>query len=249
MRILSIAEAAALLQKSERQIRYMVQQGQLSAVKSGGRWVIKAEDLPLTDAQRVALGEGAERIVEAAEMAVEPARKAAGAAADATLAPASDEWETLANGPGSSEESSADPPPESSNRSRSKSAGKSGKRRFSVQTLRVFSVAKEVYHDTVETCGDESPATRHLRQCLDSLARGCHSYHSRPKLEHYCSAREAAASAMVDLLVAAGKDNTGPSAAIAERIEQELMGPFTGLIRKAESSKKNGKGGRFTQFG
>lgn len=43
----SLDEAAVLLGKSARQVRYLIQQGRLTAKKDGSRWVIRREDLPL----------------------------------------------------------------------------------------------------------------------------------------------------------------------------------------------------------
>lgn len=45
-RNLTLAQASARLGKSERQLRYMVQKGELAAFKSGKRWLIRLEDLP-----------------------------------------------------------------------------------------------------------------------------------------------------------------------------------------------------------
>ena len=44
---LSLRAAAELLGKSQRQLRYMIQEGRLKATKDGGRWVIDRDDLPL----------------------------------------------------------------------------------------------------------------------------------------------------------------------------------------------------------
>ena len=52
---LSLQEAAERLGKSVRQVRYMIQNGHLRAVKSGGRWSIDAADLPLSPPQRAAV--------------------------------------------------------------------------------------------------------------------------------------------------------------------------------------------------
>ena len=49
-RNLTLAQASARLGKSERQLRYMVQKGELAAFRSGKRWLIRLEDLPPTPA-------------------------------------------------------------------------------------------------------------------------------------------------------------------------------------------------------
>ena len=48
---LSLKEAARMLDKSQRQLRYMIHNGELPAKKVRERWRIKREDLPLTDGQ------------------------------------------------------------------------------------------------------------------------------------------------------------------------------------------------------
>ena len=53
---LTIDEAAARLGKSARQIRYLIQNDGLPAKKIAGRWVIQADDLPLSEPQREAVG-------------------------------------------------------------------------------------------------------------------------------------------------------------------------------------------------
>ncbi len=39
---LSLAETATVLGKSQRQVRYMIQNGKLEAAKRGGRWQIES---------------------------------------------------------------------------------------------------------------------------------------------------------------------------------------------------------------
>jgi excisionase family DNA binding protein len=45
---------AELLGKSLRQVRYLIQQGELPAHRDGRVWRVRDEDLPLTDARRAA---------------------------------------------------------------------------------------------------------------------------------------------------------------------------------------------------
>lgn len=52
---LTLAEAAARLGKSERQVRYMIQKGSLPATKIGGRWTVDSSNLPLSEGQREAM--------------------------------------------------------------------------------------------------------------------------------------------------------------------------------------------------
>ncbi len=52
--ILSLDEAASRLGKTARQVRYLIQKGELTASKSGGRWQIDSTDLQLTGGQKTA---------------------------------------------------------------------------------------------------------------------------------------------------------------------------------------------------
>lgn len=52
---LSLQQAAVRLGKSVRQVRYLIQTGTLSARKSGGRWLIDAANLPLSEPQKAAV--------------------------------------------------------------------------------------------------------------------------------------------------------------------------------------------------
>ncbi len=65
---LSLSEAARLLGKSERQVRYLIREGKLKARKDGGRWIVRREDLPLSQGQERAAKQKRQR---AARMAAE----------------------------------------------------------------------------------------------------------------------------------------------------------------------------------
>jgi len=52
---LSLQQAADRLGKSARQVRYLIQTGRLKADKVGGRWMVSAQELPLSDGQRAAI--------------------------------------------------------------------------------------------------------------------------------------------------------------------------------------------------
>ncbi len=73
---LSLNDAAVVLGKSQRQIRYLIKTGRLNAVKESGRWRIDSESLPLSDSQRAAFGARLETAREAMTTALEPTAKA-----------------------------------------------------------------------------------------------------------------------------------------------------------------------------
>ena len=64
---LMLKDAARLLGKNVRQVRYLVTQGKTPAHKDGGRWLIKREDLPLSTGQRKARQAKLTRSSEAAQ--------------------------------------------------------------------------------------------------------------------------------------------------------------------------------------
>ncbi len=52
---LTLQEAAVRLGKSVRQVRYLINSGQISAQKLGGRWFVQSSDLPLSQGQNALL--------------------------------------------------------------------------------------------------------------------------------------------------------------------------------------------------
>lgn len=72
---LSLSQAATLLGKSERQLRYLVKTGQIPATKADGKWSIDEADLPLTASQRSAIDARAEAARRAFEGALPPTDK------------------------------------------------------------------------------------------------------------------------------------------------------------------------------
>lgn len=69
---LSLEEAATRLGKSVRQVRYLIKNGQLTATKIGGRWVIDDAALPLSPAQRQHTHRKLDRIEQKAEATLAP---------------------------------------------------------------------------------------------------------------------------------------------------------------------------------
>lgn len=68
---LTIRQTADRLGKSERQVRYMIQQGSLPARKDGGRWVIDASDVTVSPGQKQAAERRDDRLRAAVEDALE----------------------------------------------------------------------------------------------------------------------------------------------------------------------------------
>lgn len=70
---LSLSEAARLLGKSERQVRYLLRSGKIQGRKgSNGRWEIRRKDLPLSAGQERAQHHKTERAAQLAEEILRP---------------------------------------------------------------------------------------------------------------------------------------------------------------------------------
>jgi len=76
---ISLKEAATLLGKSERQVRYLIKHGRLKATKVGGQWRVANADLTFTEGQREAVAERLDAARETVTAALEPATKATAA--------------------------------------------------------------------------------------------------------------------------------------------------------------------------
>ena len=63
---LTVQDAARILGKSERQVRYLIQTGRLPANKKDGQWKISRDDLPRSPGQQRAHQQKAERASEVA---------------------------------------------------------------------------------------------------------------------------------------------------------------------------------------
>lgn len=73
---LSVSQAAVVLDKTPRQVRYMIRQEQLSAVRQGKSWRIDSASLPLSDEAKQALLERVGEARETFEAALAPAAQA-----------------------------------------------------------------------------------------------------------------------------------------------------------------------------
>lgn len=69
---LTLSQAASQLGKTQRQIRYLIQEGRLKARKDGGRWVVDSADLPLAGPRQEAQARRQDRLRDAADEALGP---------------------------------------------------------------------------------------------------------------------------------------------------------------------------------
>ncbi|MBU0755808.1 MAG: helix-turn-helix domain-containing protein, partial [Planctomycetes bacterium] len=69
---LTLKEAATLLGRSPRQLRYMIRAGKITALKKDGYWRIESTDLPLTEEQRERLRVRMDEAKVIFDQAVEP---------------------------------------------------------------------------------------------------------------------------------------------------------------------------------
>jgi hypothetical protein len=69
---LSAREAATVLGRNLRTVRAQLARGKIAGVKENGRWVVRREDLPLTEPQRRSLQAKADRLRRTVEDALPP---------------------------------------------------------------------------------------------------------------------------------------------------------------------------------
>ncbi len=108
--------------------------------------------------------------------------------------------------------------------------GAHNKSRYSLRDLRAVVVGLPLYHRCLALTGPESVATRELRIALDHLAIGYHRYGLSDKRDAYRAARDAAARAAMDLLLA----EQAAASEILDAIEQEMIPAFVGVLRRTE---------------
>jgi excisionase family DNA binding protein len=103
-------------------------------------------------------------------------------------------------------------------------------RRYSLRDLKAFQIARPLYRKLCEHPGADHPATRHLHQCLEHLAQGCHRYTRAEKARAYQAARDAASLAALELILV---EEPGPDT-FPDTLEQDLMPAIAGLLRRVE---------------
>ena len=72
---LSLEQAAEALGKNRRQIKYLIEQGRLPAIKIGGRWVIEREDLQMDEATQQRSSVKQAQLQASIEEALQPSGK------------------------------------------------------------------------------------------------------------------------------------------------------------------------------
>lgn len=103
-------------------------------------------------------------------------------------------------------------------------------RRYSVTDLKAFQLALPLYQESCRELGAEHPAALELRRVLLLLTQGCHRFNRTEKADAYREARDAASSAVCELVLA----GDGTVREIREAIEQELMATLAGLLRRLD---------------
>ncbi|MBF0138170.1 MAG: hypothetical protein HQL65_18205 [Magnetococcales bacterium] len=214
---ISLSEAAIILGKTPRQVRYLIKTGVLAAHKENGCWVIANVDLPLTDAQRQAMARRAETAQHAMAEATAPLLKVASPESEATekVKAASPEPETTEKAP---------------------TEGDKGKKNYSVTDLRAFTLGAEIYRAMENHLGRENPARECLFTALKMLCRGCHAFQPAQKETRFTEARESAADAVAFLFLE-GDAHDAQRTALAKRIETELIPKLAALA--ASQEKRN----------
>lgn len=189
MKSVSVTEAARLLGKSSRQVRYMIQQGELPATKAAGRWVVDAADLPLSPERRSRVTTNLERADHVVQDAMRPARAAVGGDvvpdAPAPAGSAPDAAATTAGTATTGTATTAGPASPARGRAR---------KSFSVAELDVFQVAVQVLAEL--RANDRAPgAAERLNAGLLALTEGVHAFQPADKIARLARARDAIAQA------------------------------------------------------
>jgi excisionase family DNA binding protein len=105
--------------------------------------------------------------------------------------------------------------------------------RFSVRDIKAYQVGMPLRRRCAALLGEEHRAVAALTRSLELLAIGCH--HDGPdKAAAYAEARDYASRALLALLL----EQTPEADALAEAIEQELMGPFAGLLKRIAGGRR-----------
>lgn len=103
---------------------------------------------------------------------------------------------------------------------------------YTLSQLRAFQAGAPLLASTAPLGVAE--ATRTLRAALHRLAVGFHRFHREEKLAALREARDLAATAAAELML----DGRPEAAALAKRIEEELLPAVGGLLRRAERRER-----------
>ena len=106
--------------------------------------------------------------------------------------------------------------------------------RYSVRDLKAFQLALPLQQKASTLLGADHPATVALRHVLEELTRGCHRFDYADKAEAYRQARDAASTAIVELLLCRGTE----ADELATQLEQELMAALAGLLRRVDNKRR-----------
>ena len=105
------------------------------------------------------------------------------------------------------------------------------KRRYSVRDLKAFQITLPLYRAVCAAFAEDHPAARALRRTLEFLARGCHRFERKDKVDAYRAAREEASLAVCELALA----DSPEAGELLDGLEQDLMraldGEHTHLVR------------------
>jgi hypothetical protein len=126
--------------------------------------------------------------------------------------------------------------------------GKDGdKRHYSVTDFRAYQAGMALLRELRVAESRPSEAEDCLFQALRDLSRGCHAFQPADKAARFAAARDAAADAVVHLLLAA-RDEQDPCHAWAERLEQEFLPKVSALLASQEKRSRRNRRDRLGSF-
>jgi len=246
---LTIAEAATLLGRSPRSIRYQIRAQKLPAVQKGKIWMVDASVLPLTEAQRERVQAQRAQIRNTVEKVL------------IELAPA-----PTAEPPQGSEQASHVPPDghASASVSAQPSARTARPSYHSVLSLDVLKLTLDLHQALlrVQPVAQESrhlvQALQHCEDAVQSFCQFTHMFETRVKQESLGQARQQLAAVLGHLLLHQNEDAGGCSRPVTAvpldalppppsgaglvahwqtRLEAELLPSLGALLRKVEKRR------------
>jgi len=121
------------------------------------------------------------------------------------------------------------------------------KRHYSVTDFRAYQAGMALLRELRAAEPRPSEAEHCLFLALSGLCRGCHAFQPADKVARFVAARDAAADAVVHLLLAA-RDEQDPCHAWAERLEQEFLPKVSALLASQEKRSRRNRRDRLGSF-
>ncbi|MCC6556542.1 MAG: helix-turn-helix domain-containing protein [Polyangiaceae bacterium] len=238
---LSIREAAALLGKSERTVRYFAQQGRIPARRVRGQWIIDGDALEAArEPRREQIALIRERLNRSLDRATPPPAAAppplpapppalSGSASATVAAPVTVAAPATATMTAPVAAPAA--PPSLDPRRSFYSARDLEAHRAAAEVLVALESAAGAHPHARAPLAEPATALRHF---LRALTDGCHQFHPPTKVERFVRARSLLSGAVADIVSFNLLHPQPDLATLADRLERDALGALRGLLRRAE---------------